>query len=378
MSEHIDRCWTEIDLGALKHNYNIVKQSVSDDTRIMAVVKANAYGHGAPEVARTLEKLGADSFAVATLDEAKELRDAGISRPILVLGYVFPDRLSEAVMINATLSVTSLEHAKLISDEASKFGYKVRVNIAIDTGMSRVGIRAVADDGSAFEDVIGVTSLPNLDITGIYTHFSSADSPSEDSVEFTKRQAELFSTLINKLNNVGVTFERIHCNNSAGIIAYPDSQFNTVRAGICLYGVDPLNPSNPLGFKPVMSLKTTVISLRKISKGDYVGYSRTFKAYRDTTVATLSIGYADGVARKLSNSFYVKSPNGLLDIIGNVCMDQMMVDATDDPALKIGDTITLFGGDSPIDIANISGIIGTIPYEVMCNISLRVPRYYKE
>ncbi|MBR2671871.1 MAG: alanine racemase [Oscillospiraceae bacterium] len=376
MGEHIDRCWAEIDLKALKHNYNIVRQSVAENTRIMAVVKANAYGHGAPEVAGALEKLGADSFAVATLDEAKELRDAGISRPILVLGYVFPDRLSEAVMINATISVTSLDHAKLISDEAQKFGYKPRVNIKIDTGMSRLGIR-VTDDGSAFEDVIGVTSLPNLDITGIYTHFSSADSATEDSVEFTKHQAELFRTLVTKLQNVGVHFDRIHCNNSAGIIAYPDSQFNTVRAGICLYGVDPLNPSNPLGFRPVMSLKTTVISLRKISKGDYVGYNRTFRAYRDTTVATLSIGYADGVARKLSNSFYVKSPNGLLDIIGNICMDQMMVDATDDPTLQIGDTITLFGGDSPIDIVNISGIIGTIPYEVMCNISLRVPRYYK-
>ncbi|MGI5888279.1 MAG: alanine racemase [Oscillospiraceae bacterium] len=377
MGNVIERCWAEIDLDALRSNFDAIKSRLKPETKVLAVIKADAYGHGAVPVAKVLEKKGADWFAVATFEEALELRDAGISRPILLLGYAFPDKVSEAVMRNVTLTVSSLDHAKAISEEAERFGLSPKVHIKIDTGMSRLGIRA-ADEASAIEDIVSICGMKNLTVTGIFTHFSSADGTSESDDAETNKQYIMFSSLIDKLAGMGITFDTVHCANSAAIFKYPQYQCGMVRAGIALYGIDPAGIGDPsYGLKPVMSLKATVTDIRTIEEGDTVGYSRTFTAQRRSRIATIAIGYADGISRRLSNNFYVYSEAGLLPIVGNVCMDQMMVDATDaSGSLKPGDTVTIFGGGSPIDIYNIAGTIGTIPYEVLCGISKRVKRVY--
>jgi len=357
--------WAEIDLNSLKFNFNQVKRIVGSNVCVLSVVKADAYGHGSIAVSRALVEAGTDMLGVATVEEAIELRESGIKVPIVLLGGVQPEEAELVVRYALTPSIFSLSSAEAINRYAYRVGKKVRFHLKVDTGMNRLGLSV--DEVCCFLNCL--TSLRNLELEGVFTHFASADSNSRD---FTLKQISSFKLVIYTLKKAGLSPRYMHMANSAGIQRFPESHMNLVRPGIMLYG------SGKLGqweLKPVMKLKTRVVQLKSLPVGSPVSYGGTFVTKRPTLIATLPIGYGDGYMRRLSNRAFVSLKGFRVPVIGSVCMDMTIVDVTDVPDVRVGDEVVLFGDDG-IKVEDIAMWADTISYEILSIIGKRIPRIY--
>lgn len=359
------RSWVEVDLKQIAQNYTIYRQNIAKEAEIMAVVKANAYGHGDVQVSRLLSGLGVKNFAVSNLDEAIRLRNNDIHGQILILGYT-PVELAHAIYkYDITQALLSSEYAEKLSLQR----YKLKTQFAIDTGMNRIGLDA--NNSQKCADVI-CKYAQVFEMTGIFTHLCVADTPAQN--EFTRMQMQKFSEVTEKTKELKLQF--IHCMNSAGGI-WQNPYGNLVRLGIVLYGLKP-DYSNelPEGIKPAMKWKSVVSMVKNVNEGETIGYGRTYTVERPMKVATISTGYADGYNRLLSNKGYVFIGGKRAPIVGRICMDQFMVDVTDIPEVEIEDEVDLLGDCFSAD--DMSKMLNTIGYEVVCNISSRVDRVYKK
>ncbi len=369
------RAWAEIDIDALIHNFKIIKEKACG-TQIMAVVKANAYGHSAGIVAPVLEKNGADSFAVSNIDEALQLRAIGINKPILILGYTLPQLAKTLYDNNISQCVYSLEYAKELSKAAIDSNSQINIHIKIDTGMSRLGFDCRNNKLSGIDEAIKSAQLDGFMLEGLFTHFAESDRNISSDDGFTDEQFKRFEKAIERFKTAGLSPKYCHCCNSAALILDYDKQLNISRPGIILYGLSPSDtPELKCNLIPVMTLKSVVTMVKEIYQDDTVSYGRTFKAEKKMRIATVSIGYADGYPRLLSNKAHVIINGKKAKILGRVCMDQLSVDVTDIPETKMGDEVILFGKELSVD--NLAELCGTINYEIVCGISPRVPRIEK-
>lgn len=369
--DFLRRTWAEINIPALIHNFNLIKAQIGE-AKTMAVVKANAYGHSAKDVAPILEKSGADYFAVSNLNEALQLKEYGIKKPILILGYT-PVNYAKVLAENGIIQAAySPEYAKALSKEAEIAGVTVPVHIKLDTGMGRLGFNAKTDDFIDFDEVLSVYSLKGLKVEGIFTHMPSADSKAENDKEYTDRQINYFKNAVEKIQAAGYDTGLVHCANSAGVILGGKVKLDLCRPGIILYGLSPSDEVTFDGLFPVMSLKSVVSMVKTVNAGDYLGYSRTFRANKTMKIATVTAGYADGYPRLLSNVGEVILGGTRVPIVGKICMDQFMVDVSNIDNVEIGQEVLLFGPELPVD--EIAKKSGTINYEIICGVSPRVPR----
>lgn len=367
------RTWVEINLDALECNFDAVRKALPENTKILAVVKANAYGHGAIGVAKFLEDK-ADYLAVAATDEALELRKNGVNCPILILGHIPYGDYDNIVKYKITPTISDFYEAELLSKAAVKAGVTAPLHIAVDTGMNRIGFKC---DEASIEEIKRIKELPDIEIEGVFSHFAAADMSDK---AYTLKQLEKFDDFVNTLSEEGINAPIKHLYNSAGI-ADLEKKYDMVRQGIILYG---LRPSDEVEFnnivvpQPVMSMKTRVVQVKSLPAGECISYGCTYTTEKETRVATLCAGYADGVTRVLSNNGEVLIRGKRAEIIGRVCMDQFMVDVTDIPGVEAGDTATIFGtdGDETISVDEIAKKANTINYEIICNINSRVTRVY--
>ena len=370
--DFLHRTWAEIDLDALVHNFDIIKKEASG-AKLMAVVKADAYGHSARIVAPLLEQHGADAFAVSNIEEAITLRGCGITRPILILGYTPVSMAAQLYLNDISQCVYSPEYAAALSERASSDGVKVKVHIKLDTGMSRLGFDCRDERLVGIDDAIAAARLKGFVFEGIFTHFAVSDRTETSEDGFTDKQYSRFCAAAERFEDAGLKPKYRHCCNSAAFCLDSDKHFDMCRPGIILYG---LTPSSDLklkeAFVPVMTVKSVVSMVKTIKKGDTVSYGRTFTADREMKIATVTAGYADGYPRLLSNKGYVLINGKRANIIGRVCMDQMSVDVSDIEDVKQGDEVTLFGKTLPVEL--LADMCGTINYEIICGISPRVPR----
>lgn len=369
------RTWAEIDLDALEHNYRRARTLTGSGVRYLGVVKADAYGHGAVQIGRKLESLGADYLAVSSLDEARELRHGGITMPVLILGHTPPDMVPELIRYHITQAVSALAKAEEYSAAAVACGGTLRVHIKVDTGMSRLGFLV---RGGHFEggiaSIAAACALPGLDAEGIFTHFAVADEDGEEDEAYTREQFGLFTAVIDALAQRGRTFAIRHCANSGALARYPEMYLDMVRPGIALYGAGA--DAQRLDLRPVMSLKTCISTIKVFAPDTTVSYGRTFRTTERTRMGVLPIGYADGFFRGLSNRASVLTDQGSAPIRGRICMDMCMVDLTELPDVHVGDAVEIFGQRQRVD--DLASILGTIPYELTCAVSKRVPRLYLE
>lgn len=364
------RTWAEIDLNALEHNYRALRSNLAPGCRFLGVVKANAYGHGAVPVAKKLAELGAEYLAVACLDEAIQLRQAGITAPILILGGAPARFAGELFHYRLTPALFDLPTARAYSQAAVAAGQTLKVHIKSDTGMGRLGF---VGEGRVRE-IAEACALPGLEAEGIFTHFSDADG----SEEYTMAQFTDFLDLRAALAEAGTTFKIHHCAASAAMLHYPCTHLDMVRPGIALYGHYPDEDSVGLdgpGLVPVMTLKTRVAAVRELSAGSSISYGRTHVLSRPSRLAVLPIGYADGLRRGLSGRMEVLFPEGPAPIVGRICMDLCMADVTDLPEVKPGDVAEVFGQSLPLE--DKSDALGTISYELLTAVAPRVPRVYR-
>ncbi|MBR5180954.1 MAG: alanine racemase [Clostridiales bacterium] len=371
-SDYYDRSCVEISLDALRHNFNEIRKVTDPKAGILAVVKADAYGHGAYKTATTLLECGAAGLCLATIDEAVDLRRRGIKAPMMTLGFTDKSRYADAVRFDIEQAVYSYDIAKALSDEAVSQGKQIKVHIKLDTGMGRIGF---ATDGTGTEDIIRSLRLPGIIPYGVFSHFAVADT---DDDSYTLKQFDAFMAQIKVLEGEGIVFEKKHICNSAGIMRFPQMHLDLVRAGIILYGLMPPGCPEPpvkLDLIPVMTWYAKVIHVKTIPVGATVSYGRHFTAERETEVATVGIGYADGLSRRLSNGFELVIDGEKCPIIGNVCMDMCMVDTTDMKVRpKVGDKVVVFGRERLAD--DLADRIGTINYEITCVVGKRVRRLY--
>ncbi len=375
MADFLRRAWAEIDINALIHNFNIIKSTTN--APVCAVVKANAYGHDVGIVAPILQKNGADFFAVSNIEEAIELRDIGITKPILILGCTPCNYINELYKYDISQCVYSLDFAQELSLEAVRNNINIKIHIKLDTGMSRIGFDCRNDNLNGISDAIAAAKLDGFTLEGVFTHFAVSDRNSIQEDGFTNAQYSRFKKAISLLRQNGLNPKFSHCCNSAALCLDNDKHFDMCRAGIILYGLTPSsNLKLPQNFIPVMNFKSVVTQVKEIAAGDTVSYGRTFKAPKQMKVATISAGYADGYPRLLSNKGFVIINNHRANIIGRVCMDQFCVDVTDIPDVKRGDEVLLWGKDLPIETP--ADMIGTINYELVCGVSSRVKRISKE
>ena len=363
--------WAEIDLAALRHNYEEIKKNIRGGAKLCAVVKADAYGHGALAVARVAVEAGASYLAVATLGEAIELREAGFTVPILLLGLVLPDEARDIVDYDVTQVVCELPLAEAISREAVRQHKTAKVHLKVETGMGRIGIRPEEIGALA----AAVKQLPNIEIEGMFSHFAMADSKDKT---YTKGQLAKFEQALKAVEEAGVKLKLRHIAESAAILEIPEAHYDMVRAGVIQYGMWPSDEvSHPIELRPLMKLQAKVVWLKTLHPGESIGYGRKFIAEKDCRIATLPIGYADGYIRAYAEKGCVEIHGRRAPIAGRVCMDQVMIDVTDIPEVSIGDTATLFGSDT-LTIDEAAGWLGTINYEIPCLIAPRVPRVYKK
>ena len=363
------RTWAEVDLDRLARNYHALRGLTAPGCKFLGVVKANAYGHGAVPVARKLEALGADYLAVACLDEAVELRRAGLGLPILILGTTPVEYAPLLLEHHITQSVGDLETARALSAAGEAAGQRLKVHLKVDTGMSRLGF--LWSDGA--EALRRAAVLPGLDCEGIFTHFANADGDEA----YTMAQFTRFLDLLDRLKEAGVTFKIRHCAASAAVLNYPCTHLDMVRPGIALYGHYPaagMEYTCPL--EPVMTLKTRAAAVRSLPAGTPVSYGCTHVLERDSRLAVLPVGYADGFFRLFSDRLEVEIRGQHASLVGRVCMDMCMADVTDLPEVLPGDEVTLYGDQVPVE--NGADLAGTIQYELLCDVSPRVPRVYRE
>lgn len=371
--------WLEVSRSALAHNLHLLRAQLAPTTQLMAVVKANAYGHGAAETARTLQQAGADRFAVATLSEAVELRQAGIVRPILVLGYTPPWHAAHALAHAITLTVFELETATALHAAAKSAGQRLTVHVKVNTGMNRLGVRPEA--ASAL--LTALDGLDGLTVEGIFTHFATSDETDKTHAE---AQFTRFQALLEELSRSGVRPPLAHAANSAALLTMPHTHLDLVRSGIALYGLDPDMDQCvlPVGFRPALAWKAIVTQVSDLAPGEAVSYGREFIAARPLRTAILPIGYADGFPRRPQTWGSVLIHGQPAPILGRVCMDQTIVDVTDieaatDP-VRQGDEVVIIGrqGDAVISAETASARVGTNNYDIVSRILARVPRIYVE
>ena len=364
-----------ISLDAVEQNFREMRKNIAEDTKMIAVVKADAYGHGAVPIAHLIE--GYDyiwGFAAATAEEAVHLRENGVTKPILILGIVFEEYYPELVRDDIRLAVCEYEEAEKLSKEAVLQNKTVHIHIALDTGMTRIGY---ADIPESVEEIKKIAGLPNLEIEGMFTHFSRADEYDRSPAMVQLERYQKFSDLVEA---AGVEIPLHHCSNSAGIIRVPEANLSIVRAGITIYGIYPSSEveRDIVKLTPVMELKSHVTYVKDVPEGAAISYGGTYVADKKRRVATIPVGYADGYPRQLSNKGWVLIHGKKAPILGRVCMDQFMVDVTEIGDVKKGDEVTLLGrdGDEFISIEEIGNLCGRFSYEFACDISPRVPRIY--
>ena len=375
MNDLQKRTWAEISLENLRHNYEAIRKSLPAGCRFLGVVKADAYGHGALPVSRLLQEAGADYLAVSCLDEALELRRGGITMPILILGHTPYAYTGTLIEENITQTVTCLAKALEYSAEAVRLGKELNIHIKLDTGMSRLGFLCAGDYfEEGVDNVIRSCRLPGLNPEGVYTHFAVSDEPGEDSEAYTRAQFRLFMDVIAAVKaRGGVEFPIRHCANSGATVSYPEMALDMVRPGLLLYGYG--DSSGKLGLLPCMRLVTTVSTIKFYEPGTSVSYGRRFTTDRRTRMGVLAIGYADGLPRLISNKCSFAAGGGFAPQRGSICMDMCMVDLTELPQVDVGSEVELFG---PMNsIYKLSDAAQTIPYELLCAVSKRVPRVYK-
>jgi len=366
--------WLEIDLDCINHNIQQFKQLLGSRVKIAAVVKADGYGHGAVEVSRAAVAAGVSYLAVAFLEEGVELRQAGISDPVLLLGYTDPAQVPALCRYRLTPSVFSLEVAREMSSELVKRGSELPVHVKVDTGMGRLGVRP----REAAEFIAEVSRLPGLKLEGVYTHLAAAD---EESGKYTENQLQQFNQVIESCRNQGIDPPLYHAGNSAAASAHPGSRFNLVRLGISLYGYYPssvLRCKNYIFLKPALSFKSRVVYLKEVPPGMAISYGCTYKTTARSLIATVPAGYGDGYRWNLSNRAYALVRGQRVPVVGRVCMDHLMLDVTRVEGAALGDEVVLYGrqGSEEITVEEVAGQLGTINYELLCAISRRVPRLY--
>lgn len=370
--DFLHRTWAEIDLPSLKHNFNLIKQK-SEKGLIMSVVKANAYGHSVSDIAPVLEEIGTDWFGVSNIYEAIQLRKIGIKKPILILGYTPVNMVKTLSDFDISQCVYSLDYATLLSQYAKKSGVTIKAHLKLDTGMSRLGFDCRTDDLKGIGEAVESAKKESLICEGVFTHFAESDREISKDDGWTDAQYNRFLNAISVLKSNGVTPDICHCANSAALVTDKDKLLDMTRPGIILYGLSPSSASQfDIDLKPVMTLKSVVSMVKTIKCGDTVSYGRTFKAEKEMKIATIAAGYADGYPRLLSNNGYVIINGKKANILGRVCMDQMSVDVSDVPDVKMGDEVLLFGKELSVDM--LAEKVGTINYEIVCGISPRVPR----
>lgn len=380
MHNILKRTWAEINLDAICRNLEEIRRTCEPNVQTMAVIKADGYGHGAVELAKTYEESGVEWFAVSNLDEALQLRNAGVTRPILILGFTPAECAETLAKENISQTVLNEEYGEALSRAALQAGVRVRAHIKVDTGMSRIGFyyHDEAQNADMTDKIAGVCALPGLLPEGIFMHFASADE-GRDGESFTRRQFALFRAMLGALSERGISFKLRHCCNSAATIAYPEFHLDLVRPGIILYGLAP-SPllKNTVKLTPALELKSIISQVKTIPAGTAVSYGRTYTSQTERRIATIPIGYADGYPRLLSGRADVLICGKRARITGRVCMDQLMADVTDIPEAAEGCVVTLIGRDSDEEISldELAELTGTINYELACNISKRVPRVY--
>ena len=362
--------WAEINLNNIKHNFHALKNTLKSDTKVCCVVKADAYGHGAVEVAKMLQQEKADYFSVARFEEAVELRNNNIHTPILCMGYISESDIEEAINRYIGITVYSYEMVKIINQKAGKLGKKASIHIKIDTGMSRLGF--LTDDNS-INDILKLKELINLNIDGIYTHFATAD---ETDKKETYLQLERYKKVIDALEKANIDIQFKHVSNTAAIIDLKELGFNMVRLGIGLYGHYPSDEvSKEVELKPAMKLKTIITNIKTVAPGTKVSYGYTYEFKEASTLATLAIGYADGFDRTQNNPKVMI--NGVLcDVVGRICMDQCMVKIPEGLNVNIEDEVLIMGAEVGVTAEDLASRRGTINYEVLCSVSRRVTRDY--
>ncbi len=379
MREILKRTWAQINLDAVYHNINVIKSTLEPGCLLCATVKADCYGHGYKYMTQEMAASGADWFAVSNLAEALQLRRCGIEKPVLILGYTPPENAPELVYNDISQAVFSYDYAKALSDAVAGDGVKVNAHIKLDTGMSRLGFvyHDSVDDYPVFDEIEAACRLPGIAPEGIFTHFSSADCA--DGEVYTRIQYDLFLSAVDRLRQRGVEFRLRHCCNSAAILRFREMDLDMTRAGIILYGLYPsADVPKDLRLLPVMELKTVVSLVKTLTPETPVSYSRTFVTPKEMKVATVPIGYAVGDPRRLSNRMYMLVNGQKAPIVGNICMDQCMLDVTGIEGVKEGTEVTVFGADHGafLSVDEIAERAGLLNYEVICGLSRRVPRIY--
>ena len=373
MFKHLRPAWAEVNLDSLADNMKEIRR-VSKSKDIIAVVKADAYGHGAIDAASVFLQSGATKLAVAVISEAVELRESGINCPIMILGFTSPYLIDDLLKYDIEQTVYSYEYACEISKAAVKHDKTAKVHIALDTGMGRIGFRP---EEKSVDEVYKISKLHNIIIEGLFSHFSSAD---EEDKSYTHMQIEKFNWFYNELLKKGIKINVRHIANSAAIIDIPEVHFDAVRPGIMLYGYYPSKDVSRdiINLKPAMSLKANVVHVKRVPSGECIGYGRKFKAAKESLIATLPIGYADGYTRLLFNKAKVIINGKFAPVVGRICMDQCMVDVTEAGDVKTGDEAILMGSEDSLkfDADDMADLLGTISYEVLCMIGKRVPRVY--
>jgi len=373
MDLNTKRTWAEIRLENIVHNMKSIRAALPAGTKFLGVVKADAYGHGAVQVGHALEKNGADYLAVSCLDEALELRHGGVTLPILILGHTPVDYVPTLIGERLTQTVTNKAKAVEYDEAAQKCGGTLKIHIKLDTGMSRLGFLCAGEHFDiGVENVAAACSCGHLAAEGIYTHFALSDEPGEAAEQYTRRQFKLFTDIIGALEQRGVHFTLRHCANSGAVLHYPETALDMVRPGLLLYGY---GDEGKLGLKPGMSLMTRVATIKHYEPGTAVSYGGIFTTARKTRMGVVPIGYADGLLRSLSNRCAFAVDGGMAPQRGRICMDMCMIDLTDLPEARVDSTVEIFGEHASLD--TLSAAAGTIPYELMCSVSKRVPRVYK-
>ncbi|MBQ1401195.1 MAG: alanine racemase [Firmicutes bacterium] len=370
--------WAEINLINLEHNLRSIRAKVGFDKEIIAVVKADAYGHGSVKVAKTLKENGVTTFAVSSIEEAMTLREGGI-KDTIVLFCLVPDICADIIIEQDLVPmVSNYSSAKAYSDAAESAGTTVSGYVAIDTGMGRIGLLTDdADADASVEEIKKINGLPAFNIRGIFSHFSCADCEDQS---FSAVQLDSYNKFTEKLKAEGIEGEMNSFANSAAILELPDAYYQAVRPGIILYGAYPSDEVHRenLSLLPVMSVKARVAYLKNVSKGFSVSYGRAFVTERPSTIATVTVGYADGLPRRYSGNGHVLINGRKVPIVGNICMDQCMIDVTDIEGIKVGDEVVIMGSEGPNSITSddIAAASGTINYEILCGFGKRLPKVY--
>lgn len=374
--DFLHRTWVEVDLDRIRQNYERVRAAVGGDCKVLCVVKANGYGHGAVQIARALERAGCDWLAVSNIEEGDQLRSAGVQLPILILGSTPPECARALAELNITQAIYSQDCAAQFSAAAQAAGVTVQAHLKLDTGMRRIGFDAANPE--QVQAAARACRLPGLEVSGVFTHFASADGDGDPDGTFTQEQYRRFVRAVEAIENTGVHFSLRHCCNSAAVVAHPEYKLDMVREGIILYGLAPSPQVHAEGYRPAMSMKARVSMVKQVAAGEDISYGRTFTAEREMTVATVPVGYADGYIRAFSKG-EVLVHGVRAKIVGRICMDQMMIDVTG-MDVRVGDTVTLFGtdGGQTLSVDELAALAGTINYETVCLIGRRVPRVYMQ